>query len=186
MQLITQINDTNPSEGSNVARKLTELDVTVTNQHLEEFMVAPLQDVWERYEMTVELLGAIGRSSFHTVVNSNNLVTREMSVQMLQAIRHNRPILMSNLPDFADDVPTYTRQLITSKLHKFTFCDLARTDATKLRIILRRLPRPTDVDYQLDIRDSILIRAHIGAYLRDVVSKTHSAAANTSAQLQIA
>ena len=166
--MITQINSLNPAVHSAVARKLEGCGVVVSNQHLQEFMITPLQDIWENYEMTVSLLSSIAQSSFHTVLNTQGVVTHEMSIQMLQAMQHGRQIILSELPNFSDDVDTYTQRLISSRLHIFTIVDLAGLSISKYRSLLRRVPR-ISVDYELASGDKVLIGAKIRSHLRTLV-----------------
>src|SRR5258708_39843 len=133
MQVVTQINGTNPSSNAHVARSFEQNRVIITHQHLEEFMIAPLQDVWERHEMVVDLLQAVSHSTFHTVINDKGIVTPDMVVQILQAMLHDRPIIFNELPDFSDDVDTYTQRLIASRLHNFAITHLTKLESDQMR-----------------------------------------------------
>lgn len=170
MQVITQVNGTNESNNTHVARLFEEHRVLVTHQHLEEFMIAPLQDVWERHEIMVDLLHAVSQSTFHTVVNARGVITRDMTVQILQAVLSGRPIILSELPDFADDVDTFTQRIIGSRLHNFGITNLVKLQEDQVRSVLRHVQN-TPVDYALSASDSVLIRAKIRSYLRDMLTE---------------
>ncbi len=168
MKAITQINGSNPSKNAQATRNLEQHQVIVTHRHLEEFMITPLQDVWERHEMMVDLLQSVAHSSFHTVVNSQGIVTQEMAIQILEALLHNRPIIFCELPDFNDEVDTYIQRLISSQLHNFVVADLTKLDDNHVRNILRHI-KNTSLSYVLTSRDNILIRAKIRAFLRGLL-----------------
>jgi hypothetical protein len=168
MQIITQINGTNASNNAVVARLFAQHRVTVTHNHLEEFMIAPLQDAWERHEMMVDLLQAVRNSTFHTVVDTHGLITSDMATQILQAMLAGRPIILSELPDFADNVDTYTQRIIASRLHSFYITNLTKLQDDQVRSTLRHI-RDTSVDYALGASDDILIRSKIRNYLRGIL-----------------
>lgn len=172
MQSITQINGIDPGTKAQIARILEQHDINITHQHLDEFIVEPLQDTWERHEMTVDLLQAIADSSFHTVVNNRTPITTDMAIQILQAMRYNRPIIFSELPDFADEVDTFSQRLIASRLHNFAVTNLTKLTDNQLRSVLRHL-KNADVDYALSLTDITLIHANIRNYLRNLLKTPH-------------
>lgn len=171
MHLVTQISGNNQTKMTALGRLLEEQQVAVVHFDVElNFLADNLQnDAWRAHDFHLGIYESIARSSFHTIYNDYGIISKEIALQIMYAMQKSKPIMLSELPTFADDVDTFSQRIIASRLHNFSICNLIRSDKTAIASALRYLQSTTKVDYALNTQDNILIRSKVRNHMRELV-----------------
>lgn len=164
MHLVTQISGYHPNEIVEFTAKLKELGTEVRTTLLDD-----AHDCWQRYEAAVEQFHNIATCSFHTILNVDSMIDKEMSLHILYAMLAGTPVMFHDLPTFTDDVDTYTQRLIASRLHSFHVTNLLKNGLPELNSAIRHLA-DISVDYALNAHDEVLVRSKVRNYLRELVA----------------
>lgn len=116
---------------------------------------------WEDYNERLAFYEAIGNNSFHTLYNEHGIIDAELGLEILYAMAKSKPVILSHLPIFDDDVDTFTQRVIGSRLHNLLVCDLSRAGRAEISAAMRYVSGTAQVDYALNAHDSTIIQAKL-------------------------
>ena len=170
MHLVSQISGNNRRKILALRDILEQQNVTVTHLGLEDEFLSAWDDAWFAHYAELAMYESIDQSSFHAVYNENGFTSRDLALQILYAMLKNKPILICELPTFADDVDTFTQRLISSRLHSFAITNLTKAQRAEINSALRHLAN-TKIDYMLSPHDEVLIRSKVRNYLRELTNQ---------------
>jgi hypothetical protein len=173
MHLVTQISGNNQIKMTALKRVLEGQQVQVALVDVEPDFLSTENQVnpWHSHDFRIGVYESIAKSSFHTVYCDYGIISREIALQIMYAMQQSRPVILSELPSFADDVDTFSQRIIASRLHNFSICNLARGDKASVASALRYLNNTAKVDYALNTHDNILIRSKVRNHMRELVAK---------------
>jgi len=188
MHLVTQISGNNQTKMSAIKRILEEQQVRVALLDLEpDFLATEHQgNPWHTHDFRINVYESIANSSFHVVYCDYGIVSRELALQIMFAMQKSKPIILNELPSFADDVDTFSQRIIASRLHNFSIANLTRGDKQSIGSALRYLNSASKIDYSLNAHDNILIRSKVRNHLREMVSSEASPSQQTLADIALA
>lgn len=173
MNIATQISgNIRPGNKALFALKtmLAHIGIKVTQSVQDEslFHKTNMKVAWQHYEKEVDFYKSIEHSAFHIIYNDGP-ISNEIGLQVLYAMVKDRPILMTGLPLFADDLNLLIRDTLTKHVREFHSINLPELELTELSRLLTKL-KP--VSYSLSKSEKILINARIKGFFRDLVTET--------------
>lgn len=165
MDMVTQIGGIKQSKISTLKRALEKQNIAVSELNSEEFMLSK-DSKWTPYEVEVAFYESIANSTFHVVSNDNNgLINQSLCLQIMQAVLNQKPVILSSLPNFDDDVDLFTQRIIVGRMHLFAISNLARSHKQEMQAVMRYIKNPRFY-YPLNERDTLLIRAKVRNHLQ--------------------
>ncbi len=188
MHLVTQISGNNQTKMSALKRILEEQQVQVTLLDVEpDFLTTENQmNPWHTHDFRMSVFESIASSSFHTIYCDYGIISREVALQIMYAMQKSKPVILNELPSFADDVDTFSQRIIASRLHNFSIANLTRGEKQATAAALRYLNNAPKVDYALNVHDNILIRSKVRNHLREMVSVPFAPAQQILADVALA
>lgn len=168
MDMVTQIGGIKQAKISSLKRALEKQHITVTHLNSDEFVLSK-DNLWSAYEVEVAFYESIANTTFHVISNDDGMVNESLSLQILQAMLYRKPIILSELPTFDDDVDLFTQRVIVSRMHLFAVCNLARHRKQEMQAVMRHI-KNTKLDYFLNERDTLLAKAKIRNYLQKLLA----------------
>lgn len=92
----------------------------------------------------------------------------KISLQILFAMLHRRPVIIADTPTFQSGVDLFSRNLIESKLSKIYICDLNKLDDKDFDIFTKNVINQP-INYVLTKHEAELIKARLRAHFRGLL-----------------
>jgi len=148
---------------------LAHIGINVTQPIQDEsfFYKTNMNAAWQHYDREVEFYKSIEISAFHIVYNDGP-ISNEIGLQILYAMMKERPILMTGMPLFADDLSLFIRDTLTKHVREFHSINLPELELTELSRLLSKL-KP--VSYSLSKSEKVLINARVKGFFRNLVAR---------------
>lgn len=113
------------------------------------------------YEVTLDLYAMMRQSKFHVISNDiGGIVDQVMARSILYAMTLNKPIVFTNKPFFAANIPNEWRDIIDKRNDKLTVVSLLKLNNADLQSFVQDLSKQT-VDYKLGPVEKALIHQTI-------------------------
>lgn len=165
-----------------VKRRLKSLGVAVSyplsdgliTMHGRRFTFNPQK--WSLYEVELDYFESIAKNRAHIICNETlthpGLINNATALGILQAMLHNKPVVLSHKPTFAKDVDLFLREVIGAQ-HSFIYVrDLAHQTDDELRQLMNELPE--SVNYNLSRHEKSLAKSRLKSHFRALLSPTIS------------
>ncbi|HEU5186871.1 MAG TPA: hypothetical protein VFT87_00020 [Candidatus Saccharimonadales bacterium] len=126
---------------------------------------------WTEYDITLDLYKMMQKSSFHVISNdTGGLVDGVMTRSVLYAMALGKPIVFTNKPYFAQDIPAQWRQIIQQRSNQIIVVSLLKFNNEDLQTFVKEVSKKT-VDYALTKDEKRLIKSCIEDHLKDLFQK---------------
>jgi hypothetical protein len=126
---------------------------------------------WSEYDITLDLYKMMQKSSFHVISNdTGGLVDEVMTRSILYAMTLDRPIVFTNKPYFAQDIPADWRDIIQRHADKFVVVSLLKFNNDDLQDFVKEVSKKK-VSYDLTKDEQHLIKKSIEDHLQALFQK---------------
>lgn len=170
MGLSTQISGKRHADLRKFADELVSLNINVNHPFDDIFsndLANSSNDM--RYMAELELFQSIASSSFHTIDNADGIVDFNMAMQLVYAISKNKPVVLTSLPEFSEDVDLTIRDILRPRIHQLFLIDVRSMAPKQLLSALEQLPM--EVDYKLSPMELHRIRLYGKTHFRELLQK---------------
>ena len=123
------------------------------------------------YQDAIECFDTIIKSELHIVWNENKALDRTTLLCVLLAMLKQKPIIMLSPPTFNKNVDFFSKEATMNRLSKLIVSDIAILDQTDLNVLIKNVASQP-VNYVLTKQEKILIKSHLRAYFRELLSKS--------------
>lgn len=123
---------------------------------------------WSLYEVELSYFESIANNSVHIVCNESGsqagLINQTTALGILQAILHDKPVVLLHNPTFSKDVDLFLREVINANKNKFFTQNMTTLSDAAIKHLFIQLPKT--VDYTINPHQVTLARSRLKTYFR--------------------